>query len=70
MNRRDLANRIAHLETDIGTVTADEEARRCSALQRAWSEYGDPDDLVNRAIAARANQVAQAQRDGEYDRES
>jgi hypothetical protein len=65
--RLNLANRIAFLETDIGTMTADEEARRMSKLQAAWAEYGDEDEVVRNAISSRSRMVAQAQRDGEYD---
>lgn len=64
--RQDLARRIAFLETDIGTMTADEEARRLSQLQRLREQYGDEDETLSQAIARREREVLQAQRAGEY----
>lgn len=68
VHRQRLAQRIAFLETDISAQTADEEAARVSALQKAWSEYGPTDELVEDKIRRRAEEVAQAQREGDFDR--
>lgn len=67
MTRQDLANHIARLETSISEMSIEDELKRMAALDKARAEYGDEDEMLRTAINCKAREIAQAQRDGEYD---